>query len=53
MIGLAAMGDTVTQRLGALVDFGLANVTLIIEMFGVCQVFNGFSCFIVIKYKRP
>ncbi len=41
--GLAAMGDTVTQRLGALVDFGLANVTLIKEVFGSYKVFNVFG----------
>lgn len=39
-VGLAAMGDTVTQRLGALVDFGLANVTLLKEAFGGYRVFN-------------
>ena len=42
-VGLAAMGDTVTQRLGALVDFGLANVTLIKEVFGSYKVFNVFG----------
>lgn len=42
-VGLAAMGDTVTQRLGALVDFGLANVTLIKEVFGGYRVFNVFG----------
>lgn len=42
-VGLAAMGDTVAQRLGALVDFGLANVTLIKEVFGGCKVFNLFG----------
>jgi len=39
-VGLAAMGDTVTQRLGALVDFGLANVTLMKEVFGGYKGFN-------------
>ncbi len=39
-VGLAAMGDTVTQRLGALVDFGLANVTLMKEVFGGYKVFD-------------
>ncbi len=42
-VGLAAMGDTVTQRLGALVDFGLANVTLMKEVFGGSKVFNVFG----------
>lgn len=42
-VGLAAMGDTVTQRLGALVDFGLANVTLIKEVFGGYKVFRVFG----------
>lgn len=42
-VGLAAMGDAVTQRLGALVDFGLANVTLIKEVFGGRRVFNVFG----------
>lgn len=41
-VGLAAMGDTVTQRLGALVDFGLANVTMMKEVFGG---YKGFSMF--------
>ncbi len=39
-VGLAAMGDMVTQRLGALVDFGLANVTLIKEVFGGYKIFD-------------
>lgn len=39
-VGLAAMGDTVAQRLGALVDFGLANVTLAKEVFGGYKVFH-------------
>ena len=42
-VGLAAMGDTVTQRLGALVDFGLANVTMMKEVFGVYKVFKVFG----------
>jgi len=42
-VGLAAMGDTVTQRLGTLVDFGLANVTLIKEVFGGYKVFYVFG----------
>ncbi len=42
-VGLAAMGDTVTQRLGVLVDFGLANVTLIKEVFGGYKVFHVFG----------
>lgn len=42
-VGLAAMGDTVTQRLGALVDFGLANVTLMKEVFGGHKAFNVFG----------
>lgn len=42
-VGLAAMGDTVTQRLGALVDFGLANVTLMKEVFGGYKVFHVFG----------
>ncbi len=39
-VGLAAMGDTVTQRLGALVDLGLANVTMMKEVFGGYKVFS-------------
>ncbi len=42
-VGLAAMGDTVTQRLGALVDFGLANVTLMKEVFSGYKGFNVFG----------
>ncbi len=42
-VGLAAMGDTVTQRLGVLVDFGLTNVTLIKEVFGGYKVFYVFG----------
>lgn len=42
-VGLAAMGDSVTQRLGALVDFGLANVTLMKEVFGGYKGFNAFG----------
>lgn len=42
-VGLAAMGDTVTQRLGVLVDFGLANVTLAKEVFGGYKVFHVFG----------
>lgn len=42
-VGLAAMGDAVTQRLGALVDFGLANVTLMKEVFGGHKTFNVFG----------
>ena len=44
-VGLAAMGDTVTQRLGALVDFGLANVTLMKEVFGGYKGFNVFGTY--------
>ena len=42
-VGLAAMGDTVTERLGVLVDFGLANVTLAKEVFGGYKVFHVFG----------
>ena len=42
-VGLAAMGDAVTLRLGVLVDFGLANVTLIKEVFGGYKVFHVFG----------
>lgn len=42
-VGLAAMGDTVTQRLGTLVDFGLANVTLLKEVFGSHKAYNVFG----------
>lgn len=45
-VGLAAMGDTVTQRLGALVDFGLANVTLMKEVFGGYKGFNVFGMYV-------
>lgn len=45
-VGLAAMGDTVTQRLGVLVDFGLANVTLIKEVFGGYKVFHVFGMYV-------
>ena len=39
-IGLAAMGDTVIQKIQPIIDFGLANVTLIEEVFGGYKVFN-------------
>ena len=42
-VGLAAMGDTVTQKLGVLVDLGLANVTLAKEVFGGSKVFHVFG----------
>ena len=42
-VGLAAMGDTVTQGLGALVDLGLANVTMMKEVFGGYKVFSMFG----------
>lgn len=45
-VGLAAMGDAVTQRLGALVDFGLANVTLMKEVFGGYKGFNIFGMYV-------
>ncbi len=45
-VGLAAMGDTVTQRLGALVDFGLANVTLMKEVFGGYKGFDVFGAYV-------
>lgn len=45
-VGLAAMGDTVTQRLGALVDFGLANVTLMKEVFDGYKGFNVFGMYV-------
>ena len=45
-VGLAAMGDTVTQRLGVLVDFGLANVTLMKEVFSGYKGFNMFGMYI-------
>lgn len=40
------MGDTVTQRLGVLVDFGLANVTLMKEVFGGYKGFNVFGMYV-------
>ena len=39
----AAMGDAVTQRLWPLADFGLANVTLIKEVFGGFKMFSVFG----------
>ncbi len=45
-VGLAAMGDIVNQRLGALVDFGLANVTLMKEVFGGYKSFNVFGMYV-------
>lgn len=42
-VGLAAMGDTVTQRFKPLTDFGLANVTLIKEVFGGFKMFHVFG----------
>lgn len=42
-VGLAAMGDTVTQRFQPLIDFGLANVTLIKEVFGGFKMFHLFG----------
>ena len=45
-VGLAAMGNAVTQRLGALVDFGLANVTLMKEVFGGYKGFNIFGMYV-------
>ena len=45
-VGLAAMGDTVTQRLEAFVDFGLANVTLMKEVFGGYKVFRVFGMYV-------
>ena len=45
-VGLAAMGDTVTQRLGVLVDFGLANVTLMKEVFGGYKGLNIFGMYV-------
>lgn len=42
-VGLAAMGDTVLQRIQPFVDFGLANVTLIKEVFGVHKRFDVFG----------
>lgn len=37
------MGDTVMQRLGVLVDFGLSNVTLMKEVFGSYKIFPVFG----------
>lgn len=42
-VGLAAMGDAVTQRIQPLIDFGLANVTLIKEVFGEFKVLDVFG----------
>jgi ABC-type transport system involved in multi-copper enzyme maturation permease subunit len=42
-VGLAAMGDTIIQRIQPIIDFGLANVTLIKEVFGGYKVFNLFG----------
>lgn len=42
-VGLAAMGDAVTQRIWPLIDFGLANVTLIKEVFGGFKAFDVFG----------
>lgn len=42
-VGLAAMGDGVLQRIQPIIDFGLANVTLIKEVFGGYKVFNVFG----------
>ena len=42
-VGLAAMGDTVLQRIQPLVDFGLANVTLIKEVFGAHKLYDVFG----------
>lgn len=42
-VGLAAMGDAVTQRIQPLIDFGLANVTLIKEVFGGFKMFYVFG----------
>ena len=42
-VGLAAMGDAVTQRFKPLIDFGLANVTLIKEVFGGFKMFHVFG----------
>lgn len=42
-VGLAAMGDSVIQRIQLIIDFGLANVTLIKEVFGGYKVFNVFG----------
>lgn len=42
-VGLAAMGDSIIQRIQPIIDFGLANVTLIKEVFGGYKVFNVFG----------
>ncbi len=42
-VGLAAMGDGVLQRIQPIIDFGLANITLIKEVFGGYKVFNVFG----------
>ena len=42
-VGLAAMGNSVIQRIQPIIDFGLANVTLIKEVFGEYKVFNVFG----------
>lgn len=42
-VGLAAMGDAVIQRIQPLIDFGLANVTLMKEVFGEFKVFDVFG----------
>lgn len=42
-VGLAAMGDRVIQRIQPIIDFGLANVTLIKEVFGGYKVFHVFG----------
>lgn len=47
-VGLAAMGDSVIQRIQPIIDFGLANVTLIKEVFGGYKVFNVFG--IIVSY---
>ncbi len=45
-VGLAAMGDSVLQKIQPMIDFGLANVTLIKEVFGGYKVFNVFGMII-------
>lgn len=42
-VGLAAMGDTVLQGIQPLMDFGLANVTLIKEVFSAHKLFDVFG----------
>ena len=37
------MGDAATQRFKPLIDFGLANVTLIKEVFGGFKMFHVFG----------